>query len=145
MIYFFLGLILLGVSLFLLNGFMKGDPAKMAGPIKRIGGLICLVLAVFLTLRGLYVVSIPIGLFGLGMLLGKRRYFTGGGRARSSYGAMTEAEALRILGLEVGATKAQILKAHKEKMKDNHPDRGGSEEEAKKINRAKDFLIERFK
>ena len=56
-------------------------------------------------------------------------------------GAMTEQEAHQILGLERGATVAQISKAHRSLMQRVHPDVGGSAFLAQRINEAKDFLL----
>jgi hypothetical protein len=60
-------------------------------------------------------------------------------RARSS--GMSRAEALKVLGLEGGATQDEILAAYKKLMMQNHPDRGGSDYLASKINEAKDVLL----
>jgi hypothetical protein len=60
-------------------------------------------------------------------------------RARSS--AMSRGEALKVLGLEDGAAEEEIRAAHKKLMMQNHPDRGGSDYLASKINEAKDVLL----
>jgi hypothetical protein len=56
-------------------------------------------------------------------------------------GAMSREEASAILGLKVGASAADIKAAHKRLMKDFHPDKGGSDYLAAKINAAKDVLL----
>lgn len=54
---------------------------------------------------------------------------------------MTRAEALDILGLEEPVDRASIIKAHRSLMQRFHPDRGGSNYIASKINEAKDLLL----
>jgi curved DNA-binding protein CbpA len=54
---------------------------------------------------------------------------------------MPRDEALSILGLKRGATVDEIKLAHKRLLKDFHPDKGGSDYLAAKINEAKDVLV----
>jgi hypothetical protein len=68
------------------------------------------------------------------------------GSSEQSYQAsnlteLSEKEAYEILGLEANAPKEDIIKAHKRLMQRLHPDRGGSDYLAAKINAAKDKLI----
>ena len=60
---------------------------------------------------------------------------------RSNSNEMNRSEALSILGLDDSATKKDIIKAHKRLMQKLHPDTGGSEYLASKINQAKSYLL----
>jgi len=62
-------------------------------------------------------------------------------RAHGASGGMSRAEALAVLGLKDGCTAAEIRDAHKRMMKSAHPDAGGSDYLAAKVNEAKDVLL----
>jgi succinate dehydrogenase/fumarate reductase cytochrome b subunit len=64
-----------------------------------------------------------------------------GSKANASAGAMSTDEAFAVLGLKKGASADDIRSAHKRLMKEFHPDRGGSDYLAAKINAAKDVLL----
>ena len=55
--------------------------------------------------------------------------------------ATEKGEAWQILGLEEGARKEEVIEAHKRLIQKLHPDRGGNDYLAAKINAAKDTLI----
>jgi DnaJ family protein C protein 19 len=63
-----------------------------------------------------------------------------GGPARRS-SAMTREEAYQVLGLRAGASEADIRAAHHRLMRAAHPDAGGSDWLAARINQARDLLL----
>ncbi|MBV0932830.1 DnaJ domain-containing protein [Marinobacterium weihaiense] len=62
-------------------------------------------------------------------------------RQRSNNARMTEAEALDILGLKAGASREEIIHAHRQLIQKLHPDRQGSAWLAAQVNEARDRLL----
>jgi DnaJ domain len=77
--------------------------------------------------------------------LGARAPGAGAGRSgeqsRARGGAMTRQEAYQVLGLAPGASEADIRAAHHRLMRTAHPDTGGSDWLAARVNMARDVLL----
>ncbi len=224
-------LAMLLAALFAVRWAVNAPPAKVARAIRALGGVILLLLAGWLALRGGWAIAAPLAAVGLG-LLGSSGSFSGGGsaggagrtssvrtrmllmeldhetgrmdgeilsgrfagrrlsgladaelevlhgecaaagdqslrlletwldrerpgwreewkgaagraqsRSAPDEGPMTPDMAREILGIEENATEEEIRAAHRRLMKAVHPDHGGSDWLARRINEARDVLL----
>lgn len=146
-------ILLLGaVVLFVLLGGMRAFEKASVKTLKSLftwiaalGGL-TLALMLILTGRG----GIALGALTLfGPLLyqhwqaarGRKIGGTGPRPRAAPRSAMTRQEALEVLGLNPGATDTQIKEAHIRLMRAAHPDAGGSDWLASRVNQARDILL----
>jgi hypothetical protein len=130
------------------------QPAKVRGLVRTLVGTGIMVAAGLLMLRGSMNVAIPLFVLGAGMV-GETSLFPNGiqwpgvkpgpgpgAQPPMSRQSMSREEALAILGLKAGAGAEEVRNAHRRLMKDYHPDKGGTDYLAVKINQAKDLLIQ---
>lgn len=68
-----------------------------------------------------------------------------GSRGGKPSRAMTLDEAYLVLGLKFGATRDDVLAAHRNLMKRFHPDQGGSTYLAAQVNEAKDMILKHIR
>ncbi len=92
-------------------------------------------LALWLMARGQWVPGLAIGAATLGLGL------AGQLRRKESIRPMDEIEARQVLGVPMDAGPDEILAAHRRRIAEVHPDRGGSAEDAQRLNAARDRLL----
>ncbi len=146
MIWFFIGLGLLAGLIVLGKKLVHADPRVVARWLRRIlfvGGIL---IALAFLARGAVFLALPIFVGALGLLAGGRRGSRTKGdgyqsRPRPPSTDMSVDDALDILGLEPGADARAVQEAHRRLLKATHPDHGGSDWLAARINRAKDVLL----
>ncbi|MGI6245627.1 MAG: DnaJ domain-containing protein [Pseudochelatococcus sp.] len=162
MIYFLGGILVVGLLWWLGRNYADADPKQLAALLRKIGGWSAIGLAGLLLLRGRIDIALLVGGAGWWMVQGRRldayvnsRFAFGrkdaqgnphaGPVDRARPGEMSEEEALEVLGLHAGASEAQIREAHRGLMKKLHPDQGGTNYLAMRVNQAKDVLLNRHR
>ena len=101
---------------------------------------------IIFAIAGRYGLAAPAGALALwGMrayLLARQIRATAAPPSQPSKQAMSRAEALDILGLEEGASEDEIDAAYKALIVKNHPDQGGTDWLAARLNDARDTLLD---
>lgn len=146
-----------GAALFTLPGGTRSPADRRLAQIVAFTALSIALMAIGLKPLGLGILLIGAAMFGISWL--RERLMDDGfqdleeGRdgiyrrkgARLSpkpKGSMTRAEALEVLGLEEGATADDITASHRRLIAKAHPDGGGSDYLAAKVNEARDILLD---
>jgi hypothetical protein len=161
-----LGLLLLGTVVLLLKWYVDADVKTLKSSLRWTGILLGLIAVVILVATGrlsaalafliglvawawrvfnvVFMARTMFGSFGTGAFGGGQKNDSATGRRAQTF-TMAEDEALRVLGLPPGATADEIKAAHRRLMAQFHPDHGGSNYLAEKINAARDVLLAKFK
>jgi DnaJ homolog subfamily C member 19 len=151
-------LILGALTLFLflggLRAFERASVTNIKSLVVWIGVLGALTLALLLVLTGRGGIALgALTLFGpvvwnrwrathsAGLGTSAGRAGTGGEASRARGAAMTRQEAYQVLGIAPGASEAEIRAAHHRLMRTAHPDTGGSDWLAARVNMARDVLL----
>ncbi|MSP00154.1 MAG: hypothetical protein EXR07_03740 [Acetobacteraceae bacterium] len=152
MLWLLLGIVILAVLLLGLRAFERASVASIYVLLKWIAALAGIVLTVLLFLSGRGVQAL-FSLVFVGPALWRRwqdgRSTPGAGTAGGTSGpsprrpgsGMSRSEAYEILGLKSGASADEINAAHRRLMRMAHPDTGGSDWLASRINQARDVLL----
>jgi hypothetical protein len=115
--------------------------------ILGIGGVL---IGVILTVRGLAAAGLPLigaalGLLGVALRGGQapkgRSGGSGEGAAQRRSGAMSRREAAQVLGVAETASESEINKAYRDLMKKVHPDAGGNDALAARVQEAREVLL----
>jgi hypothetical protein len=137
--------------------FARADSKKAAQTLRILLGVGGVIIGGLLTIRGLAIAGIPIITAALGFLGvamrggsqpggasgadGARSGQSGNGRRNRS---MSRKEAAQILGVGEDADEATVRAAYRKLMKQVHPDAGGNDALASKVQDARDILLEKL-
>lgn len=152
MAYLIVGIILAGLLLLLMQWWANAElaSAKRSLMLAIVG--VCLVLALLLLATGkALLAAVPAG-YALLRMAGPplvARLLKGARFDRSTFGGkpsgpgenMSRDEALEVLGLSEGASETEINEAYRRLMAQVHPDKGGSDWMAAKLNAARRTLL----
>ena len=141
--------------LMLLRAFAGADTRLVTRGLRYSGAAVLLFAAIGLAAMDRVGLAMLAGSFAWGLFTGGRAWPDGwpfksgpGGRSTSSEEPTTRAgstmprsEALKLLGLEPGATRDEINAAHRRLILQNHPDKGGTSYLAARINEAREVLL----
>ncbi len=145
-----IGLLLGGLALLLLLGGLRAFERASVATIKSLLAWIAALAGLSLTLLLVLSGRGPIAFFALSLLFPLLRQRWQTWRAASAgpsprrpeaRGSMSRAEALEVLGLRPDAGEVEIQLAYIRLIRSAHPDNGGSDWLAARINQARDVLL----
>jgi len=145
----FIVFIVVGCALWFFRQTGRMSPGEVRAFSSRVFGIALLALAALLATRGAIAGALPVAAAGAGLLGFAKIWPMAAVRPAQRRSAppvqpaavMGSTEALSVLGLMPGASREDILAAHKRLQRTNHPDVGGSDYLAGKINQARDVLL----
>ena len=146
-----MGFLGLGITLLLIGLLLIALVTQLTARTLKLTALAIVFIAaatalLIFAIAGRYGLAAPAGalaLWGMRAYLLARQIRASGHQAPAQQGgkAMARAEALDILGLQEGATADEIEAAYKTLIVKNHPDQGGTDWLAARLNEARDILL----
>lgn len=140
-----LGIVLLLVGILLITLVTRMTARNLKLTLLAFIFIIAATAVIIFAIAGRYGLAAPAGALALwGMrayLLARQIRATAARPEQPSKQAMSRAEALDILGLEEGASEDEIEAAYKALIVKNHPDQGGTDWLAARLNEARDILL----
>ena len=143
-------IVTIGAFLFTLPGGTRTRADRQTAQAVGFAGLAATLFALKLFPLGLLAAVVGGALFGIGWFKDKLIWGSGDDldddrssetRAPVSREQMSREEALSVLGLQMDADETAIRDAHRRMIARAHPDTGGSDYLAAKINQARDVLL----
>ncbi len=151
--YLIIGLLLAVLLLFLLSSWANATVATAKRSLMWAIIGVCLLLALLLLATGkALLAAVPAGYAMLRMFgpmaasrllknFKMRKPGFGGSGSSAGQSSMSRTEALEVLGLEEGAGETEVNEAYRRLMAQVHPDKGGSDWMAAKLNDARKTLL----
>ena len=146
-----MGFLGLGITLLLIGLLLIALVTQLTARTLKLTALAIVFMAaatalLIFAIAGRYGLAAPAGalaLWGMRAYLLARQIRASGHQAPAQQGgkSMARAEALDILGLQEGATADEIEAAYKTLIVKNHPDQGGTDWLAARLNEARDILL----
>lgn len=154
--YFLIGLLLAGLLLLLLNWWANAQVKSAKNSLMWLIVAVCAVLALILLATGKAILAAVPALFAIFRMFGPMvvsrllsginfgRFGAGSraGQEGKNHENLSRQEALEVLGLEEGASEKEITDAYRRLMAQVHPDKGGSDWMAAKLNAARRTLLD---
>lgn len=147
-----MGFLGLGIALLLIGLLLIALVTQLTARTLKLTALAVVFMAaatalLIFAIAGRYGLAAPAGalaLWGMRAYLLARQIRASGAQAPAQQGSkpMGRAEALDILGLQEGASAEEIEAAYKALIVKNHPDQGGTDWLAARLNEARDILLD---